>query len=258
LLGDEQPFYGLQAPPPAEMGDQATSIADMAAEYIEALRSIQPQGPYLIGGQSFGGLVAFEMAQQLLARGEEVGLLALLDTWSPVIFERLPRENDDALLLSVIAGTLAREKGKHLLLSPEQLRQMDADEQLNYFLEQIRQADLLGRDIPADVGASYVRRFLAGYRARLRAARDYQPMPYAGVITLMRASEQDPQSVKDLAESGIDINEPTYGWRELTSATVDVRYVPGSHETMNQQPHVRSLADQLSRCLGIKMSAGRP
>jgi pimeloyl-ACP methyl ester carboxylesterase len=82
-LGKNQPFYGLQ--PRGIDGEQPpiTRIEDMAAYYIEALRVVQPKGPYFLGGWSFGGLVAFEMAQQLQKSGHEVGLVAMLDTLAP-------------------------------------------------------------------------------------------------------------------------------------------------------------------------------
>jgi thioesterase domain-containing protein len=84
LWGFDQPFYGLQ--PLGLDGEQSpfTRIEEMAAHYIEALRQVQPSGPYFLGGWSFGGLVAFEMAQQLLRAGHQVALLAIFDTLAPI------------------------------------------------------------------------------------------------------------------------------------------------------------------------------
>ncbi|MHC5022035.1 MAG: AMP-binding protein, partial [Planctomycetota bacterium] len=83
-LGADQPFYGLQYVEP--VGDQGpfTRIEAMAAHYLAEVRKVQPEGPYYLGGYSFGGRVAYVMAQQLRAAGEEVALLALLDTYSAV------------------------------------------------------------------------------------------------------------------------------------------------------------------------------
>ena len=80
-LGTDQPVYGLQAQGLDGKQSCLTSVEDMASHYLEAIRTIQPEGPYLLGGLSFGGTVAFEMARQLQAKGEEVALLALLDTF---------------------------------------------------------------------------------------------------------------------------------------------------------------------------------
>ena len=69
-LGPDQPCYGLQAKGLEEGESPHTRIKDMAADYIKALRTVQPNGPYFLGGWSMGGLVAFEMAQQLYTQGE--------------------------------------------------------------------------------------------------------------------------------------------------------------------------------------------
>jgi acyl carrier protein len=83
-LGSDQPFYDLQAR--GLDGEQMphAQVEDMAAYYIEALQTVQPQGPYLLGGHSFGSYVAFEMALQLLHQGQEVAMLAILDTRASV------------------------------------------------------------------------------------------------------------------------------------------------------------------------------
>jgi surfactin family lipopeptide synthetase C len=111
-LGPRQPFYGLQAPFLTEIGDESKSIEQMAAEYVEAVRSVQPEGPYQLGGYSFGGFVAFEMARQLRSKGEEVSLLAIMDTWSPNIYHQFPRDDDDAYTLAMLARVRARERSQ--------------------------------------------------------------------------------------------------------------------------------------------------
>jgi amino acid adenylation domain-containing protein len=80
-LGPEQPFYGLQARGVEDAEVPLTDIPTMAAAYLRAVRALQPEGPYLLGGWSMGGLVAFEMAQQLVAQDQPVALLILFDTW---------------------------------------------------------------------------------------------------------------------------------------------------------------------------------
>ncbi|HEY0409314.1 MAG TPA: non-ribosomal peptide synthetase, partial [Candidatus Dormibacteraeota bacterium] len=79
-LGPDQPVYGLQAP---EEGPAPASLEEMAERYLAALRAVQPEGPYRLGGWSLGGVVAFEMARQLAARGEAVEQLAVLDVLAP-------------------------------------------------------------------------------------------------------------------------------------------------------------------------------
>lgn len=254
-LGPDQPFYGLQSPGLADIGEQPTAIEEMAAQYIEALRAVQPHGPYLLGGQSFGGLVAFEMARQLEERGQEILLLAVFDTWSPAILQKLPHATDDAFLLAMLARTVAREKGMTLLLSVEELRQLTYEERLDYFIRQVKDANILDQDIPAELGAQYAHRFLSGYKARQIAMRRYAPARYNGTLTLFRCSEQDPVTIADLRQAGIDLTEPTYGWNALVAEQVQVHVVPGTHETMCLEPHVSTLAAHISKLVEEKTLA---
>jgi len=79
-LGDDQPFYGLQCQGLDGSCPPLTKIGDMAALYVKAIRRQQAHGPYLVGGYCGGGLIAYEVAQQLRSEGEEIALLALFDT----------------------------------------------------------------------------------------------------------------------------------------------------------------------------------
>ena len=79
-LGRERPFYGIRSRGLHGEPDLPGRLEEMAAEYVAAIREVQPRGPYLLGGWSAGGLVALEMAQQLRAQGESIRMLALLDT----------------------------------------------------------------------------------------------------------------------------------------------------------------------------------
>jgi thioesterase domain-containing protein len=79
-LGTDQPVYGLQAKGVNGAEDNSCTIEGIARDYLREILEFQPAGPYLLGGFSFGGFVAYEMARQLVARGEKVALLAILDT----------------------------------------------------------------------------------------------------------------------------------------------------------------------------------
>ena len=91
-LGDDQPCYGIR--PHGQDGRKAPdTVEEMAADYLRQIRGVQPQGPYLIGGFSFGGLVAYEMAQQLRQSGQDVGLLVLIDPTPPRFSASQPPSN---------------------------------------------------------------------------------------------------------------------------------------------------------------------
>lgn len=237
-LGTDWPFYGLQDP--STLKDQELQgtvdfelpLEMMAAHYLEAVRTVQPEGPYLLGGWSFGGFVAYEMAQQLRSRGEDVALLAILDT-GPV-FDSMG-DADDARLLAI----LSEESG--LPIKAEDLRTLSLDEQLNYVAEQLRAAKL----IPLDIPVSWISRSVNIFKARIRVAGNYELKSYDGPITLLRATELD----ADAVEAAADLNDPTMGWGNFTSHAVDVHMVPGTHATMGREPNVQVLASTLKQCL---------
>jgi thioesterase domain-containing protein len=103
-LGPDQPFHALQARGLDGRSEPFTDLEEMAAGYVRAIRTVQPEGPYQLGGWSFGGAVAFEMARQLRAAGDRVDLLALLDSWSPSLSE--PAAMTEAEVRALVARDL--------------------------------------------------------------------------------------------------------------------------------------------------------
>ena len=234
-LGPDQPFYGLQAP---DIERPDISLEEVAARYVAAVREACPDGPYLLGGWSFGGIVAFEMAQQLRAEGYEVGLLALLDAWVQIESDspEVVRHDNEAVVLATHLGELA---GRQVPLSRDYLSQLDPAEQLGHVVEQAKLVGIL----PRDVALTEVLRRLDCCGARMNAARKYQPQIYRGRITLFRASEIDAKAERPGHGSGeID---PTLGWGEFSTEPVDIEFVPGSHHTMILEPNVHALAARM-------------
>ncbi|MGB7438932.1 MAG: alpha/beta fold hydrolase, partial [Candidatus Acidiferrum sp.] len=234
LLGSDQPCYGLQAKGLEDGQDPHTRIEDMAAHYIQALQTVQPTGPYLLGGWSMGGVVAFEMAQQLRAQDQRVALLALLDSRVPTPEETFPEEDADAILLV--------ERYFGISFGPrESLAEHSKDEQLAFILEHAKSAGL----VPAELDASQARRFVELLRSDLRATQNYGPHLYPGRVTLFKASET----------LGGTSPDPTFGWSEWASEGVEVHVIPGNHANLVYEPHVEVLAEKLKACLNQAQSA---
>jgi amino acid adenylation domain-containing protein len=231
-LGSDQPFYGLQARGLDGEETPHTHVKDIAAYNIKAMQSVQPQGPYVVAGHSFGSYVAFEMAAQLLAQGQELALLAILDTQAPVPGDKsVEVDLDDAEYLSRIAISIERFFGKSLSVSYEDLQPLDPDERLNYLLDQLKKINFF----PPDAKPSQIRGFLQVAKANEQAY--YVPKGiYSNRITLFRASEE----FRD---------DPTMGWDQVSSEPVETYSVPGDHITMVTEPHVRVLAEKLRACL---------
>ncbi|MEW6732656.1 MAG: amino acid adenylation domain-containing protein, partial [Acidobacteriota bacterium] len=231
-LGPQQPVYGLQS---IDL-EKDTTIEEMAANYIAALQKVQSQGPYFLAGWSFGGLIAFEMAQQLHKQHQQVALLALLDAVAPVgnyrlVYHYFSHSDETTLLINYISH-LTEEN-----LSLDELPTIPLDEQVSYILAQAKLKQL----VPVDTTLAEIRARLHSYNIRLRAAQNYLPAVYSGPITLFRASEIEP-SAEQLYNSDVDA---TLGWRELSTVPVTIEVVPGSHYTMVREPYVQVLAKRL-------------
>jgi amino acid adenylation domain-containing protein/FkbM family methyltransferase len=225
-LGPDQPFYGLQSKGLDGKSEPDVSIEEMASQYIEAVCTVQAEGPYLLGGFSMGGVVAFEMAQQLKRRGEEVELLALFDSRGE--YGVAEDETDDASLLFRLLGEM-------LPVSLQQMQALSPDERLNYLIE-VAKAE---RVLPPDIALATIRTLFEITKNNMAALRNYVPQAYTGRVTLFRASE-------DLAKQERD---ESLGWEKLAMGGVEIIPVPGSHNTMILKPNVETLAERLRECL---------
>ncbi len=202
----------------------------MAAYYIQALQTVQIEGPYLLGGWSMGGAVAFEMAQQLHAQGQRVALLALLDTRVPTPDEKFAEED-----FEVMSVEFVRSLG--LSLDPwESLSRLPKDELLTHVLEQAKRASL----VPPELEFSQARHFVQLLKTDSRTVRDYALHPYPGRVTLFKASDEERVGTSP---------DPTLGWSEWAAGGVEVYAVPGNHANMGYEPHVQVLAEKLRACL---------
>ena len=238
-LGPDQPFYGLQSRGMTGDEEPLTSVEDMAALYLEEIRRVQPEGPYNLGGWSLGALIAFEMARQLHIAGQEVALLAVLDS-SPDIPDS--DEGDDSSALLKIAAYVERLWGKDLGLGEDDLEGLDAEAGLELLLERLRAADFL----PPGAGVGQLRRILRVYQANTLAARRYVPVRGPVRVTVFRASEVPAEIVQ----------APDLGWGRVSGEPVDVHAVPGDHITMLAEPNVHELARRLKAALPLNPETG--
>ena len=236
-LGQEQPLYGLQDPGIFEEAISYISIETMAARYVSEIRKVQSEGPYLLGGWSFGGILAFEMAQQLQQQGQDISLLAIIDSVVPDR-SQYTGHIDDVTFLAVIAVELTRTlDGKNLEEITNDLQRLEPKERIYYVLDRIKHSK---RDLPAN-GFSWLQQQLQIFKIRMQAIQNYHFHTYTGHITLFRASERD-----YLASP---LNRPDFswdlGWSRLTTRSIEAYAVPGYHETMIVEPHVQILAKHL-------------
>jgi thioesterase domain-containing protein len=248
-LGPGQPFYGFQSLELEHDGGPSLSVEEMAARYVRILRETcpRPPGGYLLGGWSFGGLIAYEMARQLWQQGDDVLRVFLLDSRVPAIREALAQLAPELLQASLLveeAQSIVLGAGQEpLALTPRDLVDLGMEEQLDLLLRELAQRGVL----PADMERQMIRRYFNVRRARREAMHRYVPQPYDGRIVLFRATELNPETpleeVREIHRDALQ-QSPTYGWSEL-SRQVEVEPVPGHHESMIRDPHVRALAAAL-------------
>jgi amino acid adenylation domain-containing protein len=242
-LGEEQPFYGL---PGFDPRDPYASIEEKAAQSILALRKVQPTGPYLLGGWSFGALVAFEAAQQLQRLGDEIALLILLDPMSPSPIVSFNASNltatHDPLLA---AGEIAAVTGWETQDLFDNMAHLEPAMRLRSLYEETRTTTLL----PPSVTLENFSDWLLMYHAKLFCALNYQPQVYSQKINILHAS--DSPSAQNQSALQEEFDSSLEAWQRLSSQPLTMIQVPGSHHTMVLEPHAQVLAQRLKSMLEI-------
>jgi len=232
LIGTDRPFYGVQAKGLFGGEDPHETFEAMAADYLTEIRSVQPHGPYLLGGFSGGGIAAFEMAQQLRRAGEEVGLLVLLDSLLP-FNEPLTR-----------LDRVKIQRDSLLTKGPGYVKEW-AINRARWQREMRRHRD--GPEMPTEQGALHSTVIEAAF---YRALAAYEIENYPGVVTLYRP----PLAPHHVFGPDRQINANRWfiyednGWGRFCER-VDVTEVPGSHDSMVLEPNVRVLAAHLRKQL---------
>jgi amino acid adenylation domain-containing protein len=222
-LGRDRPFYGIRARGLHGEAELPMRMEDMAAEYVAGVRAIQPRGPYQLGGWSVGGLVAWEMAQQLRARGERISLLALVDTSLPAS----ARQGDEQS---------GQEYGLDITLA--ELSRLGPDEQLPYLWQHALKLGLIEPGVPMEVAEQILHDLKRLFHHHMQLADRYVARPYPHAVTLVRPTDVPFASAMPRDR----------GWKSLAAA-VEVQFVPGHHHSMVKEPHVEALARTLEDCL---------
>jgi thioesterase domain-containing protein/acyl carrier protein len=234
-LDSQQPVYGLQAQGLDGETVPFTSIEAIAAHYIQMIQRVQLQGPYYIGGYSFGGKVAFEMACQLKQQGHEVALLFLLDTYSPYGLQRI-----SDIPLSLFGRAKLHWKrfstgGTSYLVERFQYR-------LNQFNFLTKTSDETAILVNKDENLNTISQASERIKnANLQARKNYNPNFYSGKITLFRAVPGRPIPEGWRVDSLL-------GWGDLSSS-IEVHKLYGNHGSFLNYPHVTEFANILSQCI---------
>ena len=239
-LGPDQPLYGFDHLSQDGHPAPHTRVEDIAAHYLRQVRSVDARGPYLLGGYSFGAVVAFEMAQQLRRAGEQVDVLFLLDppgrdlvdTSAPVtdVVRRHLRHMASRNVSGIFEYLWPRIKDRlDLNIGAQVVTRVNAL-RVKFYLS-------MGRRLPPSLRGPYI---LGIYAQALRA---YVPQRYAGPVTLTKAHEAPYKRRLD--------------WAKLTTSEPRILHVNGSHRDLAMEPQVGQWAESLKELLDGSMS-GQP
>lgn len=231
-LCNDRPFYGLQSRG-IEPGQQPfQNIAELTACYIDAIRTLQPTGPYLLCGWSAGGTFALEVAQQLCRQGEEIAFLGVMDTL-------LQKPDNMQDVLNYADQLIAFIGPPNLPMSIDEFYALDREEQIQMVVELAWQTGL----VAPDSGRDQVLRIVDVVGANIRMAMVYDPQSYDGRITFFRTFK-DPADAKH-NKIQISTFDDLLGWGAVATQEMDVVLVSGDHQNMLSMPHVQSVAAQL-------------
>ena len=237
-LGRNQPLYGLQAKGLDGTEPYFTRFEDMAAHYVQEIKTIQPKGPYYLGGYCLGGSLALEMAQQLHAQGDEVAFLAFLETYNireaePVLSSRYYRVYNRLQNILFHLNNVALLPHRDKLLFVREKMKVAKTRIARHVVSHIStgmQALGLNNGTPMP----HVRIT----KVNDKAHENYVPKPYSGRVALFRPNR---------LFAGCE--DPEFGWRNIIEQEIDVHVLPVFPRGMLVEPFVEVLASKLSDCL---------
>ncbi|GAA2220110.1 amino acid adenylation domain-containing protein [Nonomuraea monospora] len=235
-LGPDQPFYALQSPG-LNGGELLTSLPEMAAEYVKAMRAVQPEGPYLIGGWCLGGIIAYEMTCVLRAQNQRTALLVLIDSDNPLTAEASAGRTEPTE--DVLVRRFAWHFGIDGLLRPD-LAALTSDERLDHLLDVACEHGVL----PAGAGRTELGHLLRVYGNNIRAVEAYLDEFTPGELPDHPVVLYRP--IEELA-GGQDAG---FGWPALVADRLTVEVVSGDHHSVMRAPAVSALAGRIGTLLG--------
>jgi len=245
-LGADQPAFGIE-----DCGALDRPISQIASDHLQALRQIQPHGPYHILGWSFGGCVAYEMALQLEQQSETVAFLGLMDTMEPMLWHGQPQLGDLDLVMG-LASDVAAQMGRPFSICREQLEGIGFEQQCQMIADELRAQG----NVPGDFSATWLSDGFEVVRARHRSQRHYTPGRFQNRLTLFRPSEVPVESERIFAPFGEE-EQRTLCWCRLVEDRIEVHRIPGGHVTMGSEPNVRVLAQYVSESLAAARTRER-
>jgi acyl transferase domain-containing protein/thioesterase domain-containing protein/NAD(P)-dependent dehydrogenase (short-subunit alcohol dehydrogenase family)/acyl carrier protein len=240
-LGDDQPAYVFRPRGVDQDLPPHLTITEMIADYLAALRDLQPVGPYYLAGWSTGGAFAFALAEALERAGEDVGMLALMDSPLPSLCDDVDVE-DDARFLCDLVNFANRCAGEEVRIDYEKIARLPASERFAAALADARDTGLVPREMPEE----FIRQLVHVGEANVRVLQSYRPTPLSNPVQFFA-----PETREALAEiSGrTPPDDDDLGWSRLVGQTVELHRVPGDHFSMMMAQSAALIARELAQHL---------
>ncbi|WND33027.1 SDR family NAD(P)-dependent oxidoreductase [Streptomyces sp. BB1-1-1] len=257
-LGMEHPLYGLEQLDSDLRFTEFPSIEAMAARYVAEIREEHPEGPYVLGGASFGGILAFEMARQLVEAGQEVSRLYLVDAllpgtgaWNGVDNTVITEENQDAVTLMLIGNSASQLWKADPTLTIDELIGMSSDEAIDHVTRHVVEGS------PAQLSADEVHRLVRTRFALLdlngKLLLDYEARPFARPVrtTVFHATKgfSAAENPYGMPAIGRDDSDTTNGLGSLAGDDVSVHDLDADHFTIVLEDNLRAIAEVVTRTL---------
>jgi amino acid adenylation domain-containing protein len=215
------PIYGLQVASFNSTDYPQTSVEEMASQYVEAIRRVQPHGPYRLAGWSSGGVIAYEMASQLIGEDESVEFVGMIDT-------QMPRAVIESIELDDISLFLAYVRSEKLMIDGSDLIELKAERELDFVVDRCKQIGVF----PTEVTIEEVQRRIQVMRTLARANSSYCPQPLHIRITLFTSDE-------------FHGSDQSRGWAEIVGERLNLKRIGGTHRSIMRSPCVQILANEI-------------
>ncbi|WP_291967827.1 non-ribosomal peptide synthetase [Maribacter sp.] len=232
-MDPDQPIYGFQAKGLDGKEELLQSVQEIAAHYNESIMAVQPKGPYVLAGYSSGGIIAYEMAKQLMAKGEEISSLALLDTYAYAHYGK-----STTLGKKLAYGNYLANKTLHVL------RQLSSREGFKYRIG-VTKTNLKKLYLKLKKGKTESSKtdYDWEYESRIvehnKVVDKYHLKPLSIKVDLFRIED-----VIDYTHDSVHL-----GWKSFAEKGIDLHYVPGDHLSMFSPPNDKVLATSLQKVI---------
>jgi thioesterase domain-containing protein len=220
-----------------------TTVEEMANHYVESVRQVHPRGPYLLAGHSLGAAVAYEMAQRFVAAGDRVAFVGLFDHPGPKI--KLGWKDWLGYQMSYVSSLPPSDRAAYVWRGIAGRSHLPAiSSRVSSSFKRISASKAKAKATPKATVTTSVKPKVNTSRpdlfeSNLQALLKYQVKPYPGELTLFRARHGSPRIHA----------EPLGGWEGVARGGVNVIEVPGTHNSMLEEPNVRALGEAISRCI---------